>query len=146
MNRVKRMQPVLRIAEIEVDKAGQMVASANQQLKIEQQKLQQLSTYQQEYGQRMMAAGQAGITADQLRMYDRFREQLEHALTHQQERIRQCESVLENCKKQWQAKDIRHKSLEKLLVRLKSDAAAAQQKNEQKKHDEFARRSANRHW
>ena len=146
MNRVKRMQPVLRIAEIEVDKAGQMVATAAQQLKAEQQKLQQLSSYQLEYGQRMIAAGQAGITADQLRMYDRFREQLENALSHQKDRIAQCEMALENCKKQWQAKDIRHKSLEKLLTRLKRDAAVALQKSEQKNHDEFARRSAKRHW
>lgn len=146
MNRVKRMQPVLRIAEIEVDKAGQMVARAAQQLKTEQQKLQQLSDYQQEYGQRMITAGQAGITADQLRMYDRFREQLENALTHQKGRIAQCEAVLENCKKQWQVKDIRHKSLEKLQTRLKRDAAVALQKSEQKNHDEFARRSAKRHW
>ena len=110
MNRVKRMQPVLRIAEIEV------------------------------------TAGQAGITADQLRLYDRFREQLENALTHQKSRIAQCETVLANCKKQWQTKDIRHKSLEKLLTRLKREADLALQKSEQKNHDEFARHSAKRHW
>lgn len=146
MNRVKRMQPVLRIAEIEVDRAGQQVAVAAQQLQREQQKLTQLSSYQQEYGQRMITAGQAGISADQLRLYDRFREQLENALTHQKTRIAQCETVLENCKKQWQEKDIRYKSLEKLLGRLKQEAAIAMQKSEQKNHDEFARRSAKRHW
>lgn len=146
MNRVKRMQPVLRIAEIEVDRAGQQVAVAAKQLQAEQQKLEQLSSYQQEYGQRMIAAGQVGITADQLRMYDRFREQVENAVTHQKSRIAQCETVLENCKKHWQEKDIRHKSLEKLLTRLKRDAAVAVQKSEQKNHDEFARRSAKRHW
>ncbi|GGG48468.1 hypothetical protein GCM10011403_01910 [Pseudohongiella nitratireducens] len=146
MNRVARLKPVLRIAELEVDKAGQMVASASQQLKTEQQKLQQLTSYQQEYGQRMITAGQAGITADQLRMYDRFREQLENALTHQQSRITQCETVLANCKTQWQAKDIRFKSLEKLLVKLEREADVALQKSEQKNHDEFARRSAKRHW
>ena len=48
MNREKRMGPVLRLAELDVEKAGRLLAQAQQRLLTEQSKIVQLQDYQQE--------------------------------------------------------------------------------------------------
>ena len=147
MKRVKRMQPVLRIAELEAEKAGRLLAHAQQRLLAEDSKLVQLGEYQQEYRQRLQTAGRQGLTVDRLRLFDGFHQQLDTAMAHQKTVITAHHQEIEVLRKQWQQLDIRHKSLQKMLERLQSEANAAQARNEQRNHDEYARRrSDNSGW
>lgn len=147
MNRVKRMQPVLRLAELEVDKAGRQLAMIQQRIEKEQAKVVQLRDYQQEYRTRLQTAGQSGISVDRLRLFDGFHQQLERAIGQQQELVAQLQLEQENLRVVWQQKDIRFKSLQKMLERLQRDAAVQQGRSEQRNHDEYARRrSGNKGW
>lgn len=147
MNRVKRMQPVLRLAELEADKAGRQLAMMQHKIESEQAKIAQLQDYQQEYRARMQSAGQAGMTVDRLRLFDGFHQQLDRAIAQQQNLIEQLQQDQIAVREYWQQKDIRFKSLQKMLERLELEARVQQNRNEQRNHDEFARRrSGNNGW
>lgn len=134
------MQPVLRLAELEADKAGQALAMIQQRIQAETNKLSQLQSYQQDYRQQMQISGQAGMTVERLRLFDGFHQQLDRAINHQQELIRHMQKDQDRVREHWRKLDIRHKSLEKMLERLKREADVQQARNEQRNHDEYARR------
>jgi flagellar protein FliJ len=140
MNRLKRMQPVLRLAELEVDKAGRQLAMMQHRVESEQAKLVQLQDYQHEYRGRLQTAGQAGMTVDRLRLFDGFHQQLDRAIDQQMKLIGQLQREQLAVREIWQQKDIRFKSLQKMLERIMREATVQQNRNEQRNHDEYARR------
>lgn len=147
MSRVKRMQPVLRLAELEVEKVGRQLALAQQKAEAEQSKLLQLKDYQQEYRVRLQSAGQAGITVDRLRLFDGFHQQLDRAIAQQQQLIEHLQAEQTALHALWQEKDIRFKSLQKMLERIERESRVQQSRSEQRNHDEYARRrSGNNGW
>jgi len=147
MKRVKRMQPVLRLAELEVEKAGQQLAMLQQRIDIEQGKITQLQDYQHEYRSNLMQVAQAGITVERLRLFDSFHQQLDRAISQQKQLVKQLQQEQQRLLQIWQEKDIRFKSLQKMLERLQREAAVAQNRIEQRNHDEYARRrSSDKGW
>lgn len=141
------MQPVLRLAELEADKAGRQLALAQQKIESEQLKIQQLLEYQQEYRVRLQNAGQAGMTVDRLRLFDGFHQQLDRAIEQQRQMIIQLQKDQSAIYAHWQQKDIRFKSLQKMLERIERESRVQQSRNEQRNHDEYARRrSGNNGW
>lgn len=134
------MQPVLRLAELEADKAGRALVLIQQQVKAEENKLSQLHSYQLDYRKQMQTSGQAGMAVERLRLFDGFHQQLDRAINHQRELIIQMQGDQERVREHWRKLDIRHKSLEKMLERLKRDVDIQQARNEQRNHDEYARR------
>lgn len=134
------MQPVIRLAELDVDKAGRALAQIQQRLLLEQGKIVQLEDYQQEYRLKLQTAGQAGMSVDRLRLFDGFHQQLDRAIEQQKHVILKVQQDQEVLKALWQEKDIRFKSLQKMLERLQKDASVLQSRIEQRNHDEYARR------
>lgn len=131
---------MLRLAELEADKAGQALATLQQRIQSEDNKLSQLQSYQQDYRQQMQASGQAGMTVERLRLFDGFHRQLDRAIQHQRELIVHMKKDQERVRDHWRKLDIRHKSLEKMIERLQREADVQQVRNEQRNHDEYARR------
>jgi flagellar FliJ protein len=144
MSRVKRMQPVLRLAELEADKAGRQLATAQLRMVAEEQKMQQLVDFQLEYRQRLLSAGQTGMTVDRLRLFDGFQHQLNKAILHQQSVVHSIEQDLLGIRQAWQQLDIRQKSLQKMVERLQREHNAELSRAEQRNHDEFSQRRGNR--
>ncbi|MBU2099127.1 MAG: flagellar export protein FliJ [Gammaproteobacteria bacterium] len=141
------MQPVLRIAELEVEKAGRQLAMLQHRIESEQGKIQQLQDYQHEYRARLLVAGQAGMSVDRLRLFDGFHQQLDRAIGQQNNLIEQLLKDQAAVREIWRQKDIRFKSLQKMLERLEREASIQQSRNEQRNHDEYARRrSGNNGW
>jgi|TARA_R100001369_G_C3240322_1_gene153977 flagellar protein FliJ len=136
------MQPVLRLAELEADKAGRALTMLQQRIQAEETKLSQLYAYQQDYRNQMQLSGQAGMTVERLRLFDGFHQQLDRAISHQRDLINHMQQDQERVREHWRQLDIRHKSLEKMIERLKRDADVQQARNEQRNHDEFSRRRA----
>ena len=147
MDRVKRMQPVLRLAELEVDKAGRQLAMLQQRIQAETDKVDQLRAYQNDYRNRFQSAGKAGMSVDRLRLFDGFHQQIERAILQQQTLIIHLQDEQQKMRQFWQQKDIRYKSLQKMMERLEREAQVQQGRSEQRNHDEYARRrSGNRAW
>jgi len=138
------MQPVLRLAELDADKAGRTLAMAQQRLAVEEQKLQQLLEYQQEYRQRLLSAGQQGMSVDRLRLFDGFQHQLDKAILHQQTIVQSFQTEVLAIRQNWQQLDIRLKSLQKVVERLQREHGAEQARMEQRSHDEYSQRRKDR--
>jgi flagellar FliJ protein len=142
MDRTKRLQPVLRLADREVQKAARALALMQQRLQQEQGKLSQLQHYQQEYHELIVRDGSAGITPARLHMISRFSSNLDHAMTQQGQQIALVQSQLDQVREHWRSKDLRYRQLEKMLERIRAEENARVARQEQRNHDEYARRQA----
>lgn len=140
MSRIRRLQPIIRLAAVKLEQAGMELLRAQQQVQAESQRLYQLQEYQLEYRQDMLRLGKAGITIGQVRLYDGFQHQLDQAIQHQQHVILRTEQQVTHARDVWQHLDMRHKSLQKVLERLEREAETQQRRIEQRNHDEYARR------
>src|SRR5690554_5387298 len=140
MSRIRRMQPILRLASLQLEQAGTALLRAQQQVQLEIQRLSQLEGYQLEYRRDLQRAGERGIAIGELRLYDSFQQQLDQAIQHQRQVIEHATQQLQRTRQAWQHRDMRHKSLQKMLERLQKEADLLQSRNEQRNHDEYARR------
>lgn len=134
------MQPILRLAALKLEQAGIELLRAQQRVQAESQRLGQLQEYQLEYRRDLQQLGKAGVTIGQIRLYDGFQQQLDQAIQHQRQVILRAEQQAQRTKEAWQHHDMRHKSLQKMLERLQREADIQQRRNEQRNHDEYARR------
>ncbi|MGM0633468.1 MAG: flagellar export protein FliJ [Pseudomonadota bacterium] len=142
MNRVQRLQPVLRLADREVQKAARALATMQQRLQQEQDKLAQLQGYQQEYHEMLLRDGRGGVSAARLQLISRFSSNLDHAMEQQQRQIAVVRGQLDQVREHWREKDTRHRQLEKMMQRIDRQEEADRARIEQRNHDEFARRQA----
>lgn len=134
------MQPILRLAALKLEQAGAELLRAQHQATAESQRLGQLQQYQLEYRRDLQQLGKAGVTIGQIRLYDGFQQQLDQAIQHQRQVILRAEQHVQRVREVWQHHDMRHKSLQKVLERLQLEADIQQRRNEQRNHDEYARR------
>ena len=144
MRRSKRLQPVLRIAELDVDKAAKALMYMQQKLSAESGKLQQLQQYLLECRSNMVSSGKQGMSAQQLMIFTQFTQKVDVAILQQQEQIALVTQQVTQVKAYWQQQDIRYRSLEKMVEKIETEEKAAQGRQEQKNHDEYARRSGAR--
>lgn len=140
MSRIRRMQPVLRLAALQLEQAGVELLRAQQRADAQSQRLGQLQEYQLEYRMELQRIGKNGVTIGQMRLYDGFQQQLDQAIQHQQHVILQAQQQVLRTREAWQHRDMRHKSLQKMIERLQHDVDVQQRRSEQRNHDEFAQR------
>lgn len=146
MKRSARLQPVLKVADLEVKKAARAVAWMQQRVTQEEQKLQQLQLYQEEYHSNLVHDGQRGISAARLQMVSRFSSNIDQAMVQQGQQIAAVKQQYQQVREQWNARDLRHRQLEKMLERIHKQEEAQQHRQEQRNHDEYARRSGRKAW
>lgn len=142
MDRTRRLQPVLRLADREVQKAARALAFMQQRLQQEQGKLRQLHDYQQEYHALIVRDGSTGISSARLQMISRFSGNLDHAMTQQEQQIAIVQGQLDQVREHWRSKDLRYRQLEKMMDRIREQEKARRVRQEQRTHDEYARRQA----
>lgn len=142
MNRTQRLQPVLRLADREVQKAARALAFMQQRLQQEQDKLRQLHHYQQEYHELVIRDGSAGISSARLQMISSFSGNLDNAMTQQEQQIALVQGQLDQVREHWRSKDLRYRQLEKMMDRIRVEEDARRARQEQRTHDEYARRQA----
>lgn len=140
MDRTQRLQPVLRLADREVQKAARALAFMQQRLQQEQEKLRQLQQYQKEYHELVVRDGSAGISSARLQMISRFSSNLDHAMTRQEQQIAIVQGQLDQVREHWRGKDLRFRQLEKMMERIREQDNARRARQEQRNHDEYARR------
>lgn len=142
MNRTQRLQPVLRLADREVQKAARALAFMQQRLQQEQDKLRQLHHYQQEYHELVIRDGSAGISSARLQMISSFSGNLDNAMTQQEQQIALVQGQLDQVREHWRSKDLRYRQLEKMMDRIRAQEDVRRARQEQRTHDEYARRQA----
>ncbi len=141
MKRSARLVPVLKIADLDVKKAARAVSFMQNRLVQEQAKLQQLAHYQREYHEALIRDGRQGVSPARIQMVSRFSSNLDNAMVQQERQIAAVAEQLDKVRAHWHQKEIRFRQLEKMMQRIRLEEQTVRQRQEQRNHDDYARRS-----
>ena len=111
---------------------------ANQNLQLNQQKLQVLNDFRLEYTQQLHITGQSGLSSAGFSQYHAFIDKIEEATRQQASTVNTAKQVVSQRKTLWLKQQVKAKAVAKLIEKqqLKADMLVA--KNEQKMLDEFS--------
>lgn len=138
VQRSKRLELVLSLAEKKKQQADQFLANSRQSLAQSQATLAQLDRYLLEYRQMYLGVNAQGATGAQLQTQQAFIQKLEAARQTQVQAIEHQKRELEAVEKHWQAMFAKFKGIEKLTDQVRKSEAAEQEKILQKQLDERA--------
>lgn len=140
MRRSKRLQVVLALAKRKEDEALKAMQASQRNLNQQQEKLQELISYQQEYQQSLRQAFSSGATAANCATYQHFLSQVGGAIEQQNQVIRLAEEQLNNAKLHWQSLYEKQKGMSGLIDRFKDEEDREIDKKEQQMIDELSQR------
>lgn len=129
------------MADKEVEKSMQSLAEAMQALEAAQGQKTMLLGYQQEYQQQLENSAKQGMEMGMYRNFQAFYQQLETAVTGQDEQIRYAEGRVQMKKQDCILLQRKQKSYEVLIARAQQQEQKVALKREQKMTDEFASRA-----
>lgn len=138
--RSKRLQPIERIAEQREEAAAQAIANARQRIASEQEKLEELRSFAEEYAQRL-APGAGLHTARELINWHQFFARLELAIRQQEQLVIDLQQQLEKLLQQWRALHLKRQSLQKVIAKSRMEEEVDRDKRLQRELDD---RSAQR--
>lgn len=139
MARPFSFQPLLDLAHGRVDAATQRLALLRLRWQSQQDKLQQLFTYQEEYRQRLTDAQASGIGMAHMRDFQVFLRKLELAIRQQQSEVQQAQFSWEEYQRTWLEERRKLKTFEILKQRHQRAEAIRENRLEQRDQDEYAR-------
>lgn len=134
------MKPVQRVAESREQAAVQKLGQSQQYLDAQRARLEELCVYRDQYSQSFQASGGLGLSASRLQDYRVFLSRLNEAIRQQEAIIVQCTSQHELTRQQWVETRSRHKAIDKVIERYRSEEQKTLDRQEQKEQDERAQR------
>ncbi len=135
--RSKRMAIVLQLAERAEQDAAEKLALAREQLGGDEQQLDQLQSYRQDYISRINA--KVGAQSVQQMLSDRsFVGQLEQAVEAQQHKVRQTQQNYQQHLHLWQQAYHKRSNIEELINRMRDAESQEAEKRLQKELDELS--------
>ncbi|MDR1855198.1 MAG: flagellar export protein FliJ [Azoarcus sp.] len=134
------LQPLLDLANTRMDEVtrqlGELIASERS----DQQKLDLLRQYRNEYSQRYVEATREGIGPDTLRNYRAFLARIDEAVDTQQRVVEQARLHTTQGQRQWMAQRTKVRAFDTLSQRFQDELARKVTKQEQRATDEHASR------
>ncbi len=141
MTRIRKLAPVVdHVEKLEQD-ALKAVAFSQQRLQQQQQRLDQLIAYREEYADRH-SNGPVTYGAMQLREFQRFMAQLDQTIEQQREVVRLAEREVEFKRQKWKITRTRSDAMHKMIERISEQERKQLQQREQKAMDEHALRQS----
>ncbi|MFU2508148.1 flagellar export protein FliJ [Pseudoalteromonas sp. ASV78] len=111
---------------------------AQQNLQVNQQKLQGLNNFRLEYTQQLHLKGQSGLSSTGFSQYHAFIAKIEEAIRQQANTVSTAKQVVSQRQSLWLKQQIKAKAVAKLIEKQQLKANVIAQKNEQKMLDEFS--------
>ncbi|MCU7802638.1 MAG: flagellar export protein FliJ [Candidatus Thiodiazotropha sp. (ex Lucinoma borealis)] len=140
MSPSKRLKPVQRFAHSKEQTAARSMGQARKNLQQEEDKLQQLKLYHQEYLDRFQQTAGEGISAIQLQEYRAFLAKLDEAIRQQEEVVAASIVSHSSSKSNWKQKHSRTQALNKAVDRYREQEQKSADQQEQKESDEHSQR------
>jgi len=137
----KRFEPVQRIAKSREDNAARELGHSQRRMQEQENKLEELKSYHQEYLDRFAEASRNGMSASQLQEYRAFMCKLETAIDAQKKVVHASHIECSSCKDEWKQKRVRTQALGKVMDRFETTEKKAAESREQKESDEHGQRS-----
>lgn len=138
MTRSKRMQPIVRVAEMREQAAAKDLGNAQRYLQEQESRLAELQGYQAEYARNFHTLGSQGISAMRFQELQRFMASLNQAIEQQQQMVQNAARACAQKKQLWQQAYGKSKSLDKVVERYSEQEQYEQGQREQKAADEMA--------
>ena len=139
-----RLKPVHDVAERREQSAAKLFGEARRILKDQEDRLEQLLMFRQEYQERFDADMRGGISATRLQEYQAFLAKLEQAIGQQRAAVEMSRRESQEKKQHWQQKHVRTQAIGKAIDRFRKEEVHHRERVEQKETDEYAMRNARR--
>ena len=136
MSRLKKMQPILDIAERKEQDAAKRLGLGQQKLDKARTNLENLVTYRNGYAARFEASGQEGLSVQQLTEYRAFLQKINKVIADQERTVSQAETDLTRLRAGWEDAHRHVLGMRKVVGKLHNEEIAKEQKREQLEQDD----------
>ena len=136
MTKVQRFRQLEQMAEHACDEAGRELGEAQDNHSKEQEQLEQLTGFFEEYRERFNNEGATGMNARQLGDFRAFFGQLDNAIESQRQTLVDLGAKVTERQTLWIEKHQRTQSLSQALVQVQKEQLVQRNKREQKEQDE----------
>ncbi len=135
------LQQLLDLANERVNAAAQHLARLKLRGQSQEEKLQQLLAYQDEYRQRLADTLAQGVDISRMQDFHVFLKKLEMAIRQQKIEVQQGQLIWEEGQRAWLEERRKLKTFDILRQRYRQGEAHREYRLEQRDQDEFARNS-----
>lgn len=136
MNRSTRFKPVQQHADHLLRDAGLALSHAHEELRRQEESLQQLITYRDEYGSDFRLHGESARDAAWLRNYQIFLTQLNRGVEQQNAVVDECRRRADQARSQWEAASQKARALDNAVGRIRRDEELGERRREQRLLDD----------
>jgi len=140
VTKADRLKPVSKIADERERAAAQILAKAQNTLLQRQQRLQELTSYRNEYVTQYSADPNLARPVVLINDFRVFLARLDHAIVQQQGMVEASRRDYEKKKQDWLKEHTKVKALEKVIERAAEQEQVIAGRKEQKELDEFVQR------
>lgn len=137
MKKSERMQVLVDISQRKEEEVAKLLAKDQARLQQDQQKLQELKEYADQYDQQRNLLGLSPYLTTN---YQHFVERLQQAIQQQAMQVKRSQQQVNMSMKRWQDARAKTKGMDWLKDKSVQEEVAAADKQEQKQIDEFASR------
>ncbi|PAU81412.1 flagellar export protein FliJ [Halovibrio salipaludis] len=136
--RSQRLQVVLDMEDRQEQAARERFQAAQQALAEQQQRLDELERYHEEYQHQIRAEASGTTSAARLQAGQQFISQLVAAIAQQQQQVDRYRATAEEAREQWQAARQRREGMARYIETCRRREAREDERREQKALDEAA--------
>lgn len=140
MTRSKRIRPVVEIAENRERDAARQLGVSRQSVAEQEQRLEELLRYREEYNQRLTGEGSNRMGARKLQEYQIFLSRLNQAVEQQRQLLAQVKRECDEKSQHWAKHRTQARVMNKVEERYLKQEQHQEEKKEQKEMDEHALR------
>ncbi len=139
---VKRLKPLVQVAQLSERDAARRFGQIQEQLSGQETRLVELKAYRDDYFQRFRSAASSGLGAGKLQDYQRFLSKLNEAIAQLESSIAETRCDVETSRQGWLMRHTRSKALDKVAEQSRAQEAQFQARQEQSESDDRAQRNA----
>lgn len=136
MSRLKKMTPILELAERHESQAAQALGAGRQRLESARSGLVNLQGFRASYAGRFEQAGQLGLSVHRLNEFRSFLHKINKAIAEQERTIQQLEAEIEALRQGWEDAHRKVLGMQKLVARLSAAEQEQEQRREQLEQDD----------
>ena len=144
MSKSKRLTSIVELSRTRERKAAKELAEYKDALAKQENRLNELLTYHEDYTRRFQTSGKNGIDSRQLHNYRVFLASLDATISLQRQKVDGALKELEEKNCQWLAIRSKHKALDKVMEGYRRQQSVNEERREQKESDERAQRPRDR--
>ncbi|WP_242467308.1 flagellar export protein FliJ [Ectothiorhodospira shaposhnikovii] len=141
MNRSKRMEPVLQVADNRQQRAAQGLGQSQMNLNECMARLEELSSYRDEYSQRFNSQSQVGMTGVSVRDYRLFLHRLNEAIEQQLRLVEAARQEVEMSRGRWVEARGKTEALNRVVQQFQQEERLVEDRREQAEQDDRNGRS-----